>query len=587
MEKESKVSGNVFDLKVIRRLMVYARPYQARFYSLTFLTILSAVLAIAKPVVIKETIDQYIGKGDLPGLYKMVLFLFALLIAHGIVNYFTTYLSGWLGQTVIMDIRMQLYNHLMKFRLRYFDQTPIGRLVTRNVSDIESLSNIFSEGLAGIVSDILLIVAILIIMFYENWVLTLYSLGALPLLLLSTYVFKEKVKASFNEVRTAVANLNSFVQEHITGMNIVQVFNSEKREYDKFVKINKTHRNANLKSVLYYSIYFPVAEFISSLSVALLVWYGAQSVLKDVTTIGTLTSFIMLISMFFRPIRMIADRFNTIQMSIVSSDRIFRILDNQEDIALSGEEKPATIHGDVRFENVWFAYKEEEYVLKDISFDVQRGKTIALVGATGAGKSSVINLLSRFYEINKGTIFIDGMDIRKMDTGYLRTKIGVVLQDVFLFSDTVRNNITLNNPEIEESRIWEAIDLVGARKFIEKLPGGLDYNVMERGNTLSVGQRQLISFVRTLVYDPRIIVLDEATASIDSETEELIQEAINKLMAGRTSIVIAHRLSTIQKADKILVLDKGEIKESGTHEDLLRQQGYYAHLYDMQYKMVR
>ncbi len=475
----------------------------------------------------------------------------------------------------------------MTFRLKYFDHTPIGRLVTRNVSDIESLSNIFSEGLAGIVSDVLLIVAILVIMFYENWVLTLYSLGALPLLLLSTYVFKEKVKASFNQVRTAVANLNSFVQEHITGMTIVQVFNSEKREYAKFEKINKEHRNANLKSVLYYSVYFPVAEFISSLSIALLVWYGAQSALKDITTVGTLTSFIMFISMFFRPIRMIADRFNTIQMSIVSSDRIFRILDNKEEVAPSGTEMPDTIKGEVQFESVWFAYNEDEYVLKNINFEVEGGKTIALVGATGAGKSSIINLLGRFYEINKGTIFIDGKDIRNYNIDFLRAQIGVVLQDVFLFSDTVKNNITLNNPEISEKKIWEAVDLVGARTFIEKLPGGLEYNVMERGNTLSVGQRQLISFIRTLVYDPKIIVLDEATASIDSETEALIQKAINTLMAGRTSIVIAHRLSTIQKADKILVLDKGEIKESGTHESLLQQKGYYAHLYDMQYKVIR
>lgn len=567
--------------------MVYARPYRVRFYMLTMLTILSAVLSVAKPLVIKETIDNYILHGDLPGLYQMIYLLFALLILHGAVNYFSTYLSGWLGQTVIKDIRMQLYRHLMTFRLKFFDHTAIGRLVTRNVSDIESLSNIFSEGLAGIVSDVLLIMAIIVIMLYENWVLTLYSLGALPLLLLSTYVFKEKVKSSFNLVRTAVANLNSFVQEHITGMNIVQVFNSEKREYEKFVKINKEHRNANLKSVLYYSIYFPVADFISSLSIALLVWYGAQSTLKDVTTIGTLTSFIMFITMFFRPIRMIADRFNTIQMSIVSSDRIFRILDNEEDVALSGKERPSPVQGDVKFDHVWFAYNEEDYVLKDINFEVKCGKTIALVGATGAGKSSVINLLSRFYEIKSGTISIDGIDIRNFDSDYLRAQIGVVLQDVFLFSDTIRNNITLNNPSISEEKIWHAIDLVGARKFIEKLPGGLEYNVMERGNTLSVGQRQLISFIRTLVYDPRIIVLDEATASIDSETEELIQEAINKLMAGRTSIVIAHRLSTIQKADQILLLDKGEIKESGTHETLLQQNGYYAHLYDMQYKMIR
>ncbi len=484
MEKESKVSGSVFDIKIIKRLLVYAKPYQSSFYVLILLTVLSAVLSIAKPLVIKNAIDNYIAKGDLPGLTSIVILLFFLLIIHGLINYFNTYLSGWLGQTVIKDIRMQLYKHLMTFRLKFFDHTPIGRLVTRNVSDIESLSNIFSEGLAGIVSDLLLIIAILFVMFYENWVLTLYSLGALPLLLLSTYVFKEKVKASFNEVRTAVANLNAFVQEHITGMSVVQIFNSEKREYEKFEKINKEHRNANLKSVLYYSVYFPVAEFISSLSIALLIWYGAQSVLKDFTTIGTLTSFIMFISMFFRPIRMIADRFNTIQMSIVSSDRVFRILDNKEDIASSGKDKPLSIKGNIKFENVRFSYDKEDYVLKNINFEAHSGKTIALVGATGAGKSSIINLLSRFYEINKGVISIDGKDIKEYDIEFLRAKIGVVLQDVFLFSDTIRNNISLNNPEIKEEKIWEAIDLVGARKFIESLPGGIEYNVMERGNTL-------------------------------------------------------------------------------------------------------
>jgi len=587
MEKAEKISGNVFDIKVIKRLMVYAKPYKSLFLILTFLTILGAVLSIAKPLVIKETIDNYMLHKDLPGLYRMVVYLFVLLILHGLVSYLSTYIAGWLGQTVIKDIRIELYKHLMTFRLKHFDQTPIGRLVTRNVSDIESLSNVFSEGLAGIVSDFLLIIAILGIMFYQNWVLTLYSLGALPLLMLSTYVFKEKVKKSFNEVRTAVSNLNSFVQEHITGMMVVQAFNSEKREFQKFEKINKEHRNANLKSVLYYSIYFPVAEFISALSIALLVWYGAQSVLKEFTSVGTLTSFIMFISMFFRPIRMIADRFNTIQMSIVSSDRIFKILDNKEEVAPSGNLSSGISKGEVALQNVWFAYNDEDHVLKNINLNVESGKTIALVGATGAGKSSIINLLSRFYEINKGVIFIDGIDIKEYEVAYLRSKIGVVLQDVFLFSDTVRNNITLNNKDISDQKIWEAVDLVGARKFIEKLPGELDYNVMERGNSLSVGQRQLISFIRTLVYNPTIIVLDEATASIDSETEALIQEAINKLMTGRTSIVIAHRLSTIQKADTIYVLDKGEIKESGTHENLLSQNGFYANLYSMQYKMAK
>ncbi len=586
MAEENKISGNVFDFKIIKRLSLYANPYKRYFILLTFLTILSAVLSIAKPLVIRDTIDHYISTKDLPGLHSMVLLLTFLLFFHGIVNYLNTYISGWIGQSIIKDIRVQLYDYLISFRLKYFDNTPIGRLVTRNVSDIESLSNVFSEGLAGIISDILLIIAILGIMFYENWVLTLYSLGALPILLLSTYVFKEKVKASFNQVRIAVANLNSFVQEHIIGMSIVQIFNSEKREFLKFEKINKEHRNANLKSVLYYSIYFPVAEFISSLSIALLVWYGAQAVLKDITTIGTLTSFIMFISMFFRPIRMIADRFNTIQMSVVSSDRIFKILDNKEDTILSGNKILHDLKGTISFNNVWFAYNEKDFVLKDLSFKVASGKSLAIVGATGSGKSTIINLLNRFYESNTGNITIDDIDIKELELSFLRKNIGIVLQDVFLFSDTIKNNITLNNPDIPISKIWEAIDLVGARKFIEKLPDGIHYNVMENGNSLSVGQRQLISFIRTLIYNPKILILDEATASIDSDTEELIQNAIEKLMKDRTSIVIAHRLATIQKADSILVIDKGEIKERGTHEELLKQNGHYKHLYEMQYKEI-
>jgi ATP-binding cassette, subfamily B, multidrug efflux pump len=423
-------------------------------------------------------------------------------------------------------------------------------------------------------------------MFSIDWRLTLVSLSMIPLLLISTYIFKEKVKNSFNEVRTAVSNLNSFVQEHITGMSIVQIFNSEEAEFKKFNEINREHRRANLKSVLYYSVYFPVAEVISAACTGLLVWYGARGILNEDITVGTLTAFIMFVSMFFRPIRMIADRFNTLQLGIVSTDRILKLLDNKEFIANNGNYVPEHMKGHVKFENVWFAYNDEEYVLKNISLEVKAGEMIALVGATGAGKSSVINLLSRFYEINKGHILIDGIDLQSYELNALRSNIGVVLQDVFLFSDTIMQNITLGNPAISREKVLEAADLVGARKFIERLPGGFDYNVMERGATLSVGQRQLISFVRAMVYDPKVIVLDEATSSVDTETEEMIQDAIEKLMKGRTSIVIAHRLSTIQKANMIIVMDKGEIKEKGTHEELLAKEGFYTQLYKMQYKEV-
>jgi len=424
-------------------------------------------------------------------------------------------------------------------------------------------------------------------MFYMDWKLTLISLSTLPLLIFSTYIFKEKIKVTFNDVRNAVSNLNSFVQEHVTGMSIVQIFNAEKREYEKFKEINKEHEKAHIRSVLYYAIYFPVAEIIQAMAIGMLVWYGARGILSDSGMApGVIISFIMYLQMFFRPIRMIADRFNTLQMGIVSSNRIFDLLDSDEHIVDEGDYVPKDFRGEVKFKNVWFAYNEEEYVLKDISFQAKEGETIALVGATGAGKSSVISLLSRFYEINKGSIEIDGHDLKEYDLSALREKIGVVLQDVFLFSDTIRNNITLGNPNISDDKIKQAAKLVGAKKFIERLPGGFDYNVMERGSTLSVGQRQLISFVRAMVYDPQIIVLDEATSSVDTETEEMIQNAIEQLMKGRTSIVIAHRLSTIQNADRIIVLDKGEIKETGTHQELLDKNGYYANLYKMQYKEV-
>uniref|UniRef100_UPI004048178C ABC transporter ATP-binding protein n=2 Tax=Roseivirga sp. TaxID=1964215 RepID=UPI004048178C len=587
MEKEKVKTGNIVDFKVLQRLFGFAKPYMKQFYLLVFLTFFLAVLVPIRPLIVAQAIDVYVPKGDYSGLVTMLIILVLHLILSAVVQYAHTYLSGWVGQTIIKDIRIKLYNHILRLKLKFFDKTPIGRLVTRNVSDIETLSNVFSEGVAALIGDMLQLVFIMGFMFYMDWKLTLISLSTLPLLIFSTYIFKEKIKVTFNDVRNAVSNLNSFVQEHVTGMSIVQIFNAEKREYEKFKEINKEHEKAHIRSVLYYAIYFPVAEIIQAMAIGMLVWYGARGILSDSGMApGVIISFIMYLQMFFRPIRMIADRFNTLQMGIVSSNRIFDLLDSDEHIADEGDYVPKDFRGEVKFKNVWFAYNEEEYVLKDISFEAKEGETIALVGATGAGKSSVINLLSRFYEINKGSIEIDGHDLKEYDLSALREKIGVVLQDVFLFSDTIRNNITLGNPNISDDKIREAAKLVGAKKFIERLPGGFDYNVMERGSTLSVGQRQLISFVRAMVYDPQIIVLDEATSSVDTETEEMIQNAIEQLMKGRTSIVIAHRLSTIQNADRIIVLDKGEIKESGTHQELLDKNGYYANLYKMQYKEV-
>jgi ATP-binding cassette subfamily B protein len=589
LEKEQVSSGNIIDFSVLGRLMQFVRPYKTRFYFLVFLTLAIGILSPLRPLLIQYTLDNQVASGEYTGMVWMMAVLVALLVAQSALQYIHTYLSGWMGQQVIRDIRTKLYQHLVNLRLRFFDKTPIGRLVTRTISDVETLADVFSEGLAAMVSDLLQLIFILAFMFYQDWRLALLSLATLPLLLISTYIFKEKIKVAFNDVRNAVANLNTFVQEHITGMNVVQIFASEKREFEKFKAINEEHKQANLRSVLYYSIYFPVAEIIAAAGIGLLVWYGAKGAInfeETGITIGKLIAFIMYIQMFFRPIRMIADRYNTLQMGIVSSSRIINLLDNNEHVQHTGSYKPAHMQGKVEFDHVWFAYNDDQYVLKDISFTVRPGETIALVGATGAGKSSVINLLNRFYEINKGSIKVDGVDLDNYDLGTLRRNIGVVLQDVFLFSDTIFNNITLGNPEVTEEMVWHAADLVGARKFIERLPGQFNYNVMERGATLSVGQRQLISFIRAMVYDPKILVLDEATSSVDSDTEEMIRQAIDKMMKGRTSIVIAHRLSTIQRADKILVLDHGHIIESGKHEELLQREGAYAQLHKMQYKEI-
>ncbi|NID08778.1 ABC transporter ATP-binding protein [Fibrella aestuarina] len=579
-------AGRLFDIAILKRLYAFVRPYQGRFYLLVGVILLGALLAPVTPLLIRRTIDTQIASADYWGLTAMLSLMVGVLVVQAFIQFANAYLSGWMGQHVIRDIRVQLYNKILGLRLKFFDNTPIGRLVTRTISDIETLADVFTEGMAAIAGDILQLILIIGVMFYTDWRLASISLSMVPLMLLSTYIFKEKIKASFNEVRTAVANLNAFVQEHITGMNIVQIFNSERIEAEKFREINDVHRKANIRSIWYYSIYFPVADILAAAGTGLVVWYGAREILNEQVTFGTVTAFVMFINLFFRPIRMLADRFNTLQMGIVSADRILTLLDSDDYTVNDGDYAPAKLSGDVSFQNVWFAYNDENYVLKDISFEVRTGETVAFVGATGAGKSSIINLLSRFYDINQGRITIDGRDVHDYELAALRRQIGVVLQDVFLFSDTIENNITLGDPSITRAQIVEAAKLVGVHEFIMRLPGDYDYNVQERGATLSVGQRQLISFVRAMVQNPRIIVLDEATSSVDTETEEMIQEAISKLMRGRTAIVIAHRLSTIQKADQIIVVDKGEIKEQGTHEQLLQQEGFYANLYRMQYKEV-
>lgn len=582
---ETSPSGKIFDLEILKRLFQFIKPYNVKFYSLVLTIMLGAALAPALPLLIRQTIDGPVSAGNYTGLAKMMAVMIGFLVVQSLIQFTNTYLAGWLGQNIIRDIRVQLYHKILHLRLKFFDDTPIGRLVTRSISDIETLADVFSDGIAAIAGDILQLVLIISVMFYTDWRLSLISLCTIPFMLVSTYVFKEKVKKSFNEVRNAVSSLNSFVQEHITGMSIVQIFNSEKIEFDKFHAINTKHRDENIKSIMYYSIYYPVAEVIAALGTGLVVWFGAKQMLNAEVTYGTVTAFIMFINIFFRPIRMIADRMNTLQMGIVSTDRILKLLDSDDYTANDGSKK-ANLKGEVEFKNVWFAYNDENYVLKDISFKVNHGETVAFVGATGAGKSSIINLLSRFYDINKGIVLIDNQDLKEYELRSLREQIGVVLQDVFLFSDTIENNITLGDSNISREKIVEAAKLVGVHDFIMQLPNNYDYNVQERGATLSVGQRQLISFVRAMVHDPKIIVLDEATSSVDTETEELIQNAIDKLMRGRTSIVIAHRLSTIQKANKIIVLDKGRIMEEGNHEELLKLDGFYANLYNMQYKEV-
>jgi len=569
--------------------MDFVTPYRSRFWMVVLLTVLLGILGPLRPFLIQYTLDHDVATGNYKGLVNIMIILAVLLVIQSIAQYIHTYLSGRIGQFIIRDIRVKLYDHLIRHRLQFFDRTPIGRLVTRTISDVESLADVFSEGLAAMAGDLLQIIFILGFMFWTDWKLALISLSTVPLMLIATYIFKEKIKVAFNDVRNAVANLNTFVQEHITGMSIVQIFASEKREMEKFRAINKEHLDSNLRSVLYYSIYYPVAEIISAMGIGLLMWYGAKGALNPETTgitIGTLTAFIMYIQMFFRPIRMIADRYNTLQMGIVSSSRIINLLDDKQHLMPEGTVVHESLKGSVRFEEVWFAYKEEDYVLKGINLDIKPGETVALVGSTGAGKSTIIGLLNRFYETSKGKIVIDGQDIRDFNLSFLRKNIGVVLQDVFLFSDSIRNNITLNNPDVTDDMILHAAEMVGARKFIEKLPGGLNYNVMERGSTLSVGQRQLISFIRAMVYDPKILVLDEATSSVDHETEEMIQQAIGKMMSNRTSIVIAHRLSTIQKADRIIVLEKGMITESGTHRELINLNGRYAAMHSIQYRDI-
>ncbi|MBO9152463.1 ABC transporter ATP-binding protein [Chitinophaga sp. GCM10012297] len=577
----------VFDFSLLNRVFSFAAPYKRYFYISMFLTVLLALLSPVRPYLIQLTVDKYISNQWMQMLVIVTVIQVIMLVIETGVRFFFSYITNWLGQSVIKDLRVAVYRKVTRLNLSFFDKTPIGTLTTRTINDIEAINDIFSEGIISIVADVLMILAILGVMVYEDWRLTLISLSPFPVLILATYWFKEAVNKSFHRVRNAVAALNAFVQEHITGMLVVQAFSAENREFGKFRTINKDHRKANIDAIFAYSVFFPVVEIILAISLGLMVWWGANKVLNYEVTQGVMIAFIMYLNMLFRPLRILADKFNTLQMGMVASERVFKVLDSQDYMPDHGTRGAAGMKGDILFENVWFAYTDERYVLKDISFHAKPGQTIALVGHTGSGKTTIISILNRLYEIQKGRIAIDGVPLQDYQLAALRSKIGVVLQDVFLFSGSIYDNITLRNPAISREQVEHAAKLIGMHDFILQLPDGYDYPVMERGSTLSLGQRQLISFIRALLYDPAVLILDEATSSVDTESEQLIQHAIDKLIAGRTAIVIAHRLSTISKADQIIVLDKGEIREMGTHEELLRMEGYYHKLYTMQFQKTQ
>ncbi|MFI5130158.1 MAG: ABC transporter ATP-binding protein [Chitinophagales bacterium] len=576
-----------FDFTLLRRVFQYAAPYKSKFYWSVVLAIVLAFITPVRPWLIQLTVDQYITHSIERMVINITLIQIGLILIETAIRFLFSFMTAALGQSVVRDMRVTVYKKILGLNLSQFDRTPIGTLTTRTINDIESINDIFSDGLVPIIADLLSIVCVLAVMFWMDWQLTLIALIPFPIILIATYYFKETINRSFFRVRNAVSHLNAFVQEHLTGMPVVQAFSAEEKEFEKFKSINKEHRNANIRAIFAYSVFFPMVEIVLALGIGLAVWWTSGEALQlQQSQQGTVMAFILFLNLLFRPLRVLADKFNVLQMGIIASERVFKVLDNEDFIPESNKEayKPATpLKGKVEFDKVWFAYTDENYVLKDVSFNINAGETIAVVGHTGSGKTTIISLLNRLYHIQKGAIRIDEVNIEQYDLDYLRKNIGVVLQDVFLFSGSVMDNITLRNPDIPGDKVIAAAKLIGMHDFIMRLPGGYDYNVMERGITLSLGQRQLLSFIRALLYDPSILILDEATSSVDTESEGLIQHAIDTLIRGRTSIVIAHRLSTIRKADKIIVLDKGEIKEMGTHEELLEKQGFYFNLHQLQF----
>jgi subfamily B ATP-binding cassette protein MsbA len=578
-------TGNAFDFNLFKRLLKYTNPYKVTFYFVGVAAVLLSFFAVLRPYLLKVTVDDAVTPQDYDNLVFYVGLMAGVLLLEVIFQFLFVYFANWLGQEVVRDLRVNLFKHMLNFKMTYFDKSAVGRLVTRAVSDIETIASIFSQGLFMIISDILKMLVVIGFMFYQSWQLTLLVLTVLPLIMYATRVFQKRMKIAFEEVRTQVADLNTFVQERITGMKIVQLFTREKAEYNNFKEINNKHRNAWVKTVWYNSIFFPIAEMATSITIGLIVWYGGlRAVADDGITLGVIIAFIELSQLLFRPLRQIADKFNTLQMGMVAANRVFGILDTESSISNEGKIEVKDLKGEIEFKNVHFSYTDDEEVLKGVSFKANPGETIAIVGATGAGKSTVINLLNRFYEINSGQILVDGIDIKDITLESLRSEIAVVLQNVFLFADTILSNINLNDPDITKEEVIRAARQIGIHEFINTLPNGYHYNVKERGVMLSSGQRQLISFLRAYMSNPSILILDEATSSVDTYSELLIQEATDKITKGRTSIVIAHRLATIKKADKIMVMDAGKIVEVGTHTELLQKKdGYYKNLYEVQF----
>ncbi len=582
-----KPSSNQLDAQLLKRVLAEAAPYKSLLLSTTLMAVLLAPLATIRPWLVQKMVDEHIVYSDVEGLLKLSIIFVIVLFLHAFLTYLFTYLSGVLGQAVVRDLRIKIFNHINRFNLSYFDKTPIGTSTTRTINDVETINTVFSQGVITIIADILTLIVVLAIMFITSWELTLIALTTSPFLVIASYIFKEKVKTSFQSVRTEISRMNAFLQEQISGMRLIQIFHIEKSSMRRFKTINREYTKANLDSVLYYAVFYPVVEIISAASLGLMVWWGAKGVIGESVSMGALIAFPIYLNMLFNPIRILADKFNTLQMGLVASDRVFALLDNHAEQEVTGHLKPEKLRGEVVFNKVNFAYQGEDWVLKNVDFEIKPGETLAIVGATGSGKTSIISLINRFYTHQSGLISIDGTDIKDFDLQALRHKMALVLQDVFLFSGSVFENITLRDESISREKVLSAAKMIGAHEFIEKLPGGYDYQVMERGATLSMGQRQLISFVRALVFEPDILILDEATSSIDPASESIIQKAIETLIAQRTSIIIAHRLSTIMHAHKILVMQRGEVMESGSPEDLLKnEEGLFRKLHDMQFIQI-